>query len=357
MASASPWAVITLALSDPLYAQRVFVYITDEINKSTTDAKIDDDDLNVPRQESITKIPQHPPHIPQPRPRAGPVVAYTPRPTHTGQLTPLAPAPVQMNGYSRGGILATRSDIYPLKYKGMTVQGRDTKNIFYDIFYSFNAGTGISLLKYDHTHQTYTDLHYDHIKEMFTGQKNLLSDTNGQKLYFGIDNTRNELTVYQLTDSNFSQIESIKLIATPPQSANTNSNVIISKKSSVTPPVSPINKSGRIDTKSTAQLYQLMYKQQNIQVRDADSDVFYEILFTFNSDGRMDLFKFNRQLGTKKQTVGALIREMYARGSPMKSPTDSRQLYFMIDTVKHKLIIMKQNITTGMYDNIETVSM
>ena len=213
------------------------------------------------------------------------------------------------------------------------------------------------MLKYDHTHQMYTDLHYDHIKEMFTGQQNLLSATNRQKLYFGIDKNKNELIVYQLKGTNYSLIESIRLIPAPPKPANTNSNVIISKKSSVTPPVSPINKSGRTDTKSTAQLYQLRYKQQNIQVRDAKSDVFYEILYILNNDGRMDLFKFNRAENTKQQTVGAVIREMYAGGSPIKSPTDSRQLYFKIDTVKHKLIIVERNSTTGMFHDIETVPM
>ena len=347
----------TLALADPLYAKRVFNYIIYEINKSTTNARIDEVDLNVPRQEDLTLLPLPIPQQHQPRPLTplpGIVTVY--KPMHPPiRLQPRTPTPVPMNGRNGGGIIPQQPGIYPLKYKGQTIEGRDANGVFYDIYYSFNGGNGISLMRFNHEVGEYEDLVRYFVREMYVSGKIMTSHINGRKLSFNIDRNSNELIVYQDIDTPkgiiYTQVERVPLVETPPQPAQTHSNARNSKVNMHT----PVDGNNGNNIQRPAAMHQLLYNGQFIQAHDEPSGVLYDILYSLDSDGRIELFKFNRITSKHDHMKSAVTREMYTGGGSMKSRIDSTQLYFRVDTFQRKLIVQKVDAETQRYAVVETV--
>lgn len=351
----------TSALTDPSYAKQVFIYIIKEINKSKTTARIDGVDLDIPRQEVMSTLPlpiPQPSKPGQPIPSPGAVALYTPSPSPS-RLHPRAIAPNPMNVYGSRGSIPQQSGIYPLKYKGQTIEGRDTNSVFYDIYYSFNDGVGISLMRYNYENREFENLR-SFIREMYVSGKHFESSFNGQArqvLFFAIDRTRKELVVYQSINTDkglrYTPVDRVKLVETLPQPAQTLSNA----RKSVSNPREPIHVNRGNGIQLPMAMQQLIYNGRTIQAHDDASGVLYDILYSRDKGGNITLFKFNRITNEHHTMARAVIRGMYTEGQPVKSSTGNTNLFFSIDSFSKQLIIQKLDATTGRYQNIETVSL
>ena len=234
----------TLSLTDPEYLRKVFLFVIAQINRSTQNAAVDQDDMKIPLQKGLF-LPQSRPPVPSP-PAPAPVPVLLPQQIPVRPLTPIPPPlprpaslpgggainpsgmpPFRPGGSSlpgtmnpawqplvppqvpnppgpspgqpiyNGNVSGNHLIPFPLMFDGYIIQlfnGRE----FLEIFYTIDRNGVVSLKVPNHSSGRFDSISDITLIRELHAEGKLMFTSRSEELYFNINPDNNTLVVYTM---------------------------------------------------------------------------------------------------------------------------------------------------------------